>query len=227
MITAVNSQEALAANFEMQDLSDQSDSDSDCSTEGGTDNDDIFSGSVNNGVVDPSLAVPATVKVTGQLPRFRAHMIRERVSWTGQIRALEPAERLAGCTIPSDEIGQLHSQPVRKWLASRAAHDVKFAKDLTHWRQARQADMALARTDGGHLLGQFKDETPPVTSVTAWNDEKMALRVAESVDRPGLETNLALDLWTKISAAPDEEVMNDSSNSGKEDVAEGKGGDPA
>ncbi|GAA5859340.1 hypothetical protein JCM8547_001992 [Rhodosporidiobolus lusitaniae] len=162
---------------------------------------------------------PARVSATGHLPPFSSssvldndspNMIRQRVSLYGIIRPLEPASELPGCTMNPEEIGRLHAIPVRKWLTQRAEWDTKYAADLKRFQDLKTADRILAE-EGGFLLGQFKGENPPLTAVAAWWDQTKAKEAAASVDEIGHKTSasMALAMWSRISAKPDEEKAGD------------------
>lgn len=180
---------------------------------------------------------PARVTATGHLPAFSrsshskrgsAHMIRQRVSVRGLIRALEPPEELPGCTMRPEDIGRLHAVPVRKWLKQRQAWDDRYAKDLAHWRQVKLEDRVRAE-QGGFLLGQFRGEHPPLGSVAGWHDPDLARKAASSVDEAvGKKTSasMALAMWSNISGKPDEAVVGgslDSEPNAVDKVAEGLG----
>lgn len=159
-------------------------------------------------------APPETiVRVTGREPSFVGHMVRERVTPAGRIRAMEPASEIPGCNQPREEIGVLHVGPVRKWQAKRAEWDVKYAKDLTKWSGVREADHIEAEEKGGFLGGRIKGgeggERPPRCALARWWSETRALEAGDSVDATGKHVNMALALWSKVSAVPDEEVAGD------------------
>jgi hypothetical protein len=188
--------DANLANAETHSLSSDSESDSDSESSCSSDETDDEDG--------PSPPTPV-VKVTGHIPAFHQSMIRERVSPTGQIRPLEPASSLAACTMSPSSIGELHALPVRKWLAKKHKYDLKYAKDLSTNRSIRLADRAKAETSG-YLLGEFQGERPPLASLAAWSDQALAIEAGESVDETGGKVNMALAMWSRVSAAPDEEV---------------------
>lgn len=191
--------DAREANEEEHDIADsESDtgSESSCSSIG-TDDD------VGN---DATSASPPVVKVTGHLPAYTDSMIRQRVSVTGRLRPLEPANTLPATTMSPSSVGRLHTGPVRKWLAERVRYDEKYAKDLAYYREIRLADREKAIA-GGFLQGKFVGENPPLASLAGWSDEKLALRCGQSVDEIGKKTNMALASWARISAEPDKEVV--------------------
>ncbi|GAA6040711.1 hypothetical protein JCM8097_000886 [Rhodosporidiobolus ruineniae] len=162
---------------------------------------------------------PQRVTATGHLPPFStstlsppgaAHMIRQRVSLYGILRPMEPPSELPGCRMNPDEIGRLHAIPVRKWLKQRSEWDTKYAVDLAKYRAIKARDRALAE-EGGFLLGQFKGERPPLGSIAGWWDRDLAKEAAASVDEIGAKTSasMALAMWSKISAKPDEDKAGD------------------
>lgn len=145
-----------------------------------------------------------TVKVTGHIPTFHNSMIRQRVSVSGRIRELEPASELPACTVSPESVGRLHTGPVRRWLKERSKYDTKYSKDHNKYREIRRLDRQKAEASG-YLLGEFEGERPPLASLAAWSDQKHALKAGESVDEKVKDVNMALAMWAKVSAAPDEE----------------------
>ncbi|KAI5477577.1 lipase/esterase [Pseudohyphozyma bogoriensis] len=146
------------------------------------------------------------VRVTGKEPSFVDHMVRERVSFNGKIRAMEPASELPACNVRPEEIGLVKAGPVRKWLAKRAAWDKTYEKELKKYRAIREADRLLAEVNG-FLTGTLHGERPPLCSLAGWHNKEMALECGDSVDETGKKENIALAMWASISAAPDEEQV--------------------
>lgn len=199
VLAALASRDALDANYQQHDLSDDSqseaDSESSCSSLE-TDDD------VGNGTTSGSAPV---VCVTGHIPPFEDHMVRQRVSTTGRLRPLEPADALPATTVQPASVGRLHQGPVRKWMAERAKYDDKYRKDLEYYRSIRRMDRDKAEATG-FLQGKFEGEQPPLSSLAGWSDEQLALRCGQSVDEIGKKVNMALASWARISQAPDEEM---------------------
>ncbi|KAK4047555.1 hypothetical protein OIV83_005342 [Microbotryomycetes sp. JL201] len=184
--------------------SDEDDDDDRATTTSGINTDT----STGNGATTTSSNV---IKVTGHLPSFGPdRFLRQRVSIKGQIRPLEPVDQLQACQIDRNDIGQLHSKPVRKWLDERMKFDEKFSNDLKKFRTIRINDRTLAR-ENGFLKGKFRGENPPLCSVAGWFDERLALKCAESVDVVPKDKSFALTSWAKISSGPDEEVVGNKS----------------
>jgi hypothetical protein len=182
------------------------------------------------GVATPPSTLSSAPSSSASSSSSRHHhktMIRQRVSLYGVLRPLEPPSELPGCTMNPEHIGLVHSIPVRKWLKQRAEWDSKYSSDLVKYQELKTRDRVLAE-ENGFLLGQFKGERPPLTSVAAWHDQKLAKEAAASVDEIGHKTNasMALAAWSRISGKPDEEQAGDEKveetkeKVGEEQVAE-------
>ncbi|KAL8286505.1 hypothetical protein RQP46_004522 [Phenoliferia psychrophenolica] len=149
------------------------------------------------------------VTVTGHEPSFVNHMVRERVSPAGRIRAMEAPELLPGCTMPRDEIGILHLGPVTKWKTQRAEWDARYAKEHAKFRAIRDENERRVLQEGGFLEGKLKfdkGENPPLCALARFWDQKLALEVGESVDEVGKKVNAALAMWARVSSQPDEQI---------------------
>ncbi|KAK4703020.1 hypothetical protein P7C70_g3202, partial [Phenoliferia sp. Uapishka_3] len=168
--------------------------------------------SIDSDDADKNFKPSDFVTVTGHEPAFVNHMVRERVSPAGKIRAMEPAEQLPGCVMSRDELGVPHLGPVRKWQKKRAEWDTKYHKDLEKYRGLREEDQRRTVQQGGFLEGRLKrasGEDPPLCALARWWDEKHALEAGDSVDDVGKRVNAALAMWSRISAMPDEEIVGD------------------
>ncbi|SCZ98254.1 BZ3500_MvSof-1268-A1-R1_Chr3-2g06251 [Microbotryum saponariae] len=152
-----------------------------------------------------------SVRIGGHIGHFHHHLIRQRVAVNGRVRPLEPEADLPALQMSPEAVGNLHPEPVRKWLDKRAQFDKKYAKDLAKYRRIRTEDRQIAESSG-FLMGEFTGERPPLTSLAGFHDVKLARETARSVDEIG-DVNLALAAWNSVSVAPDEEVA-DGTNGG-------------
>ncbi|KAK1755736.1 monoterpene epsilon-lactone hydrolase [Echria macrotheca] len=93
------------------------------------------------------------------LPRFKDHMIRQRVDRHGIIYPLPPAEELPGCTVQRDHVGVIKVGPVRKWLEHKRKWERRFRQTKAKIHKQRLADMA----GGYEIFGE--GEVPPSTAL--------------------------------------------------------------
>ncbi|KAM0788087.1 hypothetical protein ACM66B_001256 [Microbotryomycetes sp. NB124-2] len=203
------------ANQEPHSQSYQSDSSSDSDASGDDDDDEQQGHATTTSAVDTDTSLgnsassssSTTIKVTGHLPSFGPNrFLRQRVSLKGQIRSLEHEKELQACNVNKEQVGKLHSKPVRKWFDSRQKHDEKYRDELIKFRELRRRDRELAQ-ESGFLNGLFKGENVPLCAVASWHDQDLALRCAKSVDVSPKGKSMALQTWAKISSKPDENVV--------------------
>lgn len=178
----------------------------------------------------------ARVTVTGKEGPWDARgMIRERVSFDGYVRPMEPVEQIdALAKMDREKIGQItDGGPIKTWLAKRAKWDKRYAKELAKAHERKANDSRAVQERGvGYLFWQKEasddwkrdrvNERPPACSVAACGDAELAREMARSVDAGGKKkgTNAALVVWSKISAFPDEEVVTQAQKDDKDDKQE-------
>ena len=106
---------------------------------------------------DPALAesrltaIGAVGKAGDPIPPFKDHMIRQRVSRHGVVFPLTPASEMPCLALDPSTIGVPKTGPVRKWLATRASHDQRFANDMKKVQKKRQKELAAGYDE---LLGE-------------------------------------------------------------------------
>ncbi|KAL4249093.1 hypothetical protein ABKN59_005778 [Abortiporus biennis] len=94
-------------------------------------------------------------------------MIRERVDIYGRIRPMEPKEEVEALQVPTNEIGIIKEQPVRRWLSGQEIWDkkyhrsaVKVTKRKAHYEHKAEVLLEHARKQG---LVLQKDKDKPQT----------------------------------------------------------------
>lgn len=113
--------------------------------------------------------VSGIVTVSGIEPAFVNSIIRERVSTTGRIRAMEPESEIEALNMPIEQVGVISQRgPAKKWLAKRAEWDQKFAKELNDMRKNKEEDRKLAEKEG-FLTRDLHGERPPLSAAVAWS----------------------------------------------------------
>ncbi|KAG8879774.1 hypothetical protein FRB98_005539 [Tulasnella sp. 332] len=87
---------------------------------------------------------------------FMDHMIRERVSTQGVVRALEPASEIYACNIPLDEICVLNERSVRRYINGQVAWGKKFSGVTKSIEKSREKNLKLAKKEGVKTLDYLR-----------------------------------------------------------------------
>jgi hypothetical protein len=150
------------------------------------------------------------ITVLGSLPAFGPdNIIRQRVSFKGKIRAMEPREEVEALNLPRNHVGRVHIEgPIKKWQERRIVVENKYSKQLNKWREVKAKDYEQAQANG-FLTRKLHGETPPQCSVASWYDRELAREAAKSVDEPSTKTKAVVMLYMKMSQKPDEEQVGD------------------
>ncbi|KAI1498767.1 hypothetical protein F5X99DRAFT_309397 [Biscogniauxia marginata] len=139
----------------------------------------------------PESDQPQVGKAGDPLPPFKDHMIRQRVSRHGVIRALEPESDLPACQIPPNEIGVVKEGPVRKWLEIRRQWDNRYGSVRAKVHKRRLKEMIA-----GYEV--FEGETPPPSSLAARR------KVGDGAVGRKRKKSAGLALWSLWGAKHDE-----------------------
>lgn len=99
-------------------------------------------------------------KAWDPLPRFRHHLIRQRVDRHGNTYPLEPESELPGCNLPTSEIGVIKEAPVRKWIAAKRKWDTKYASAKRRIQKKRAMEFAKG-------FQQYDGEVPPPSALAS------------------------------------------------------------
>ncbi|WWC89008.1 uncharacterized protein L201_003925 [Kwoniella dendrophila CBS 6074] len=83
---------------------------------------------------------------------FTNHMIRERVSITGELRPLEPKEDLQAMQMPLDEVGYIKEGPAMRYINGQALWDKKYHRAAKHVKKRREKNLKIAQKEG-HKIG--------------------------------------------------------------------------
>lgn len=134
-------------------------------------------------------------KAGDPLPRFKRHMIRQRVDRHGNISELEHESELHGCTLPIDEIGVIKEGTVKKWIVAKTRWDIKFAAA----KRKVQRQRILEYSKG---YQQFSPgERPPPSALAGRRLRKKDLKEEKR------QKNVALSLWALWGSKHDEETI--------------------
>ena len=164
-----------------------------------------------SGTRDGDIDRPVRERITvlGALPAFdpSTHMIRQRVSCHGYIRPMEGEADIAALNMAPGHVGRVHiAGPVSKWLETRSKYESKYAKELNRFRRIREEDYAIAEKEG-YLTRSLQGEQPPQCAMVSWHDSGLARKVAAPVDEPTGKNNMAVGLWSKLSAKRDKQQV--------------------
>ncbi|KAK7942795.1 uncharacterized protein PG986_011908 [Apiospora aurea] len=148
---------------------------------------EIEAGETSNG--------PAVGKAGDELPPFKHHMIRQRVSRHGGIRPLEAEEDLPACKVSVNDVGIIKEGPVRKWLETRSQWDNRFSSAKTKIHKARLKELIAG-------YETFEGELPPPSALAG--RRKMGDKYAGLKRRK----SMGLALWSLWGSKHDEMTKN-------------------
>jgi hypothetical protein len=143
---------------------------------------------------DQSLFSGQIGKAGDPLPRFRNHMIRQKVDRHGNIFPLESAESLDALKLAPEEIGVIKPGPVRKWLAAKNEWDTKFSKERKRVKKQRAREIAM----GYQTFGD--GEVPPPSA--------LAGRRGMPMPEEKKKRSLGLSLWSLWGSSHDEKTVS-------------------
>lgn len=90
---------------------------------------------------------PAVYLESASLSPFVDHMIRERVSITGEVRPLEAEDELAACTMPNELIGIVGELTLRRYQEGRTKWDEKYRRTVKRIQKHRARNLERARNE--------------------------------------------------------------------------------
>lgn len=147
-------------------------------------------------------AIGAIGKAGDPIPPFKDHMIRQRVSRHGVVFPLTPASEMPELALDPSTIGVPKTGPVRKWLATRASHDQRFANETKKMQKKRQKEL---NAGFDHIPG----ENPPPTALV----KRRRNGTAPEEKRRGKSWGLAM--WSGWGSSHDEHTLEREKKSDK------------
>ena len=141
------------------------------------------------------------------LPPFETHMIRQRVDRHGVIYPLAPPEKLDGCRVDRESIGQIKEGPVRKWLSMRQQWIRKFERVERDVRKKREELRSLASVDGRDSRESTPvaaGERPPPTAIVGW---EWRVREAKRIGKGRGKRSWGMSLWSLWGSSHDEATI--------------------
>lgn len=138
-------------------------------------------------------AEPGQVGKAGDpLPKFKNHMIRQRVTRHGVILPLAPEEELPACRMKASEVGIIKEGPVRKWLATKNQWDTRYSTTKAKVHKKIIKDMMFGYQDFG------PGEHPPLSALAGRR------RLESDVKEKKRTKSLGLALWSLWGSKHDE-----------------------
>ncbi|KZF21083.1 alpha/beta-hydrolase [Xylona heveae TC161] len=139
------------------------------------------------------------------LPRFKNHMIRQRVDRHGKIYPLAPVSAISALQMHPDEIGVIKPGPVRKWLAAKQLWDKKYA------RQKRAVQTQMAREIAEGYVSFEGNEMPP-PSALAGRRSKTAVPKEKKRSK-----SWGITMWSGWGSSHDEKTLEREARFGQEE----------
>ena len=139
-------------------------------------------------------AMGAVGKAGDPIPSFKDHMIRQRVTRHGVIFPLAPQSEMASLALDPASIGVAKAGPVRKWLATRAATDQRFANERKKIFKKREKEVKAG-------YDEIPGENPPPTALV----NRRRKGVAPEEKKKGKSMGLAM--WSGWGSSHDEHTL--------------------
>ncbi|KAL6714305.1 hypothetical protein ACLMJK_007728 [Lecanora helva] len=159
---------------------------------------------MKNGVTHGGTAATDQVGRAGEpLPPFKNHMIRQRVDRHGQVFPLDPPSSLPALQMPTNEIGVIKPQPVRKWLNAKKEWDTKYAREKRKVQKQRAKEMARGYQNFGD------DEVPPPSALAG----RRGLHMPKE-EKKG--RSWGMSLWSLWGSSHDESTISREEKADKE-----------
>ncbi|KAI9151765.1 AB hydrolase superfamily protein [Paramyrothecium foliicola] len=141
---------------------------------------------------EPNGAPGQVGKAGDPLPRFKNHMIRQRVTRHGVILPLAPEEELPGCCMKASEIGKIKEGPVKKWLHAKSQWDTKYAASKAKVHKKIIKDLTVGYQEFG------PGEHPPLSALAGRRRNEPDLKERKRTK------SLGLALWSLWGSKHDE-----------------------
>ena len=136
------------------------------------------------------------------LPPFKDHMIRQRVTRHGLVYDMPPSSAIPSLAMDPEAIGIMKPEPVKRWLAARAASDARFTNEIKRITKAR----AYEEAEG---YDRIPGEQPPPTALAGRRKRDMTPE-----QRPkGKSWGLAI--WSGWGSSHDEQTLRREEESEK------------
>ena len=173
-----------------------SDSDAESTDEGAADGRVKVEGApAANGKRPAGLSSERVGKAGDPLPAFHKHMIRQTVDRHGTIYPMGPPQKLAGCSMPPNDVGVIKRGPVEKWMLAKKQWESKFANERRRVQKRRIQDMSK-----GYLTFS-NDEVPPPSALAGRRSENMPKEAK-------IKRSWGMSLWSLWGSSHDEKTVS-------------------
>ena len=139
-------------------------------------------------------AIGAVGKAGDPIPDFKDHMIRQQVTRHGIVFPMAPVSEMPSLALDPATIGIPKTGPVRKWLATRASHDQRFANETKKVQKKRAKEAGAGYDD---IPGEYP---PPAALVNRRRNG-----VAPDEKKRGKSWGLAM--WSGWGSSHDEHTL--------------------
>lgn len=136
------------------------------------------------------------------LPRFKNHMIRQRVSIHGHITPLEDVSDIPALHINPNEIGIVKEAPVHRWRERQLAWDKQNASARAKVN-AKRAEIEKA----GLMPGMENEHPPPTALVRRWKGEQ----TLKGKVKDRRKAAIGLRWWQSFQSRHDKEAVENKS----------------
>ena len=137
------------------------------------------------------------------LPRFKNHMIRQRVDRHGNTFPLDPSSSLPALQLHPNEIGVIKPGPVSQWMKAKQQWDSKYAREKRKVQKDRTKEMAAGYQGFGN------DEVPPPSALAGRRSLNMAKEEKKS-------RSWGMSIWSLWGSSHDQQTMEREEKAGKE-----------
>lgn len=134
-------------------------------------------------------------KAGDPLPRFKRHMIRQRVTRHGVTMPLAPESELPGCCMDANLVGVIKEPTAKKWLAKKSEWDTRFASARSKVHKKILKDFAVGYEEFG------PGERPPPAALAGRR------RVGSYLAEGKKKKSLGLAIWSLWGSKHDEETL--------------------
>ena len=171
-----------------------SESDSESIESGDLEKESQKENAVPNGANGEASTVEQVGKAGDPLPRFKNHMIRQKVDRHGRIFPLQPESELLALQLSANEIGVIKPGPVRKWMEASRRWGTKYGSQKRKVQKQRIKEISK-----GYLT--FGDDDVPPPSALAG---RRGLHMPEEKKK----RSIGLSMWSLWGSAHDKETVS-------------------
>ncbi|KAF4125566.1 Acetyl esterase/lipase [Geosmithia morbida] len=144
-------------------------------------------------------------KAGDPLPKFKDHMIRQRVDRHGVTFPLAKEEDLQACCVPSHQVGSIREAQVQKWLTAKRRWDTKYSGTKAKVYKKIIDDMAV-----GYV--EIPGESPPPSALVG----RWRVDTKDKTTKTKQIKSLGLAVWSLWGSRYDEAAVERQRNADPE-----------